>query len=584
MTLPEKSDLKSQVNDLFEHFKANDISHAESLASKLTLSYPDHPFAWKVLGTIYLGSGREPEAIEAYKRAVLLAPQDAESHNNFGISLKRMGRLREARRSYVRSIELNPDYAQAHNNLGSIQKELGEVTEAELSCRRAIMLRPDYPEAHSNLGIVLHKLGRLDEAEQSCRYAIELAPCLAEANNNLGMVLLDLGRVVDAEEYFQKALLHKPNYPEAALNFASASQQLGRFSAAKSYLIEALKMRPSYAEAHRHLVSLKTFITEDKQFNQMEQIYLSSNTTDQEKCHINFALAKANEDLGNYEISFKHYQEGNALRKKESEYDINHDLSIVTKIKSDYLTIKTSGIDFHNLPRSVVPIFIVGMPRSGTTLVEQIISSHPKVEGAGELDYINQLSSKLHFDTNSAISESILKFRDVYLHRLKSISKRRPYVTDKMPQNFRFLGLISTALPECKIIHIRRESAAVCWGNFKQYFVSSNMDFSYSLDDIIRYIQSYRELMLFWETSIGNNLIHVDYEILVQNQEVQTRRIIDYLGLDWNDACLSPQKNSRRVATASNVQVKKSVYQNSSDQWKKYEKYLKPFLRQLTDN
>jgi hypothetical protein len=221
-----------------------------------------------------------------------------------------------------------------------------------------------------------------------------------------------------------------------------------------------------------------------------------------------------------------------------------------------------------------MPIFIVGMPRSGTSLVEQIVSSHSQVTGAGELNFAAQFGAAIATDFTEANNESLLDFRHNYFNKLQNVSNGNLIVTDKMPQNFRYLGLLAAAFPEAKIVHVKRNPAAVCWANYKQYFVRGGLDYCYELDDIISYYRLYENLMDFWTNTLSKRIYNLDYELLTVNQESETRQLIEYLGLDWDENCLSPQNNTRSVATASNLQVRQKVYQGSSEQWKKYEPFL----------
>ena len=214
------------------------------------------------------------------------------------------------------------------------------------------------------------------------------------------------------------------------------------------------------------------------------------------------------------------------------------------------------------------------MPRSGTTLVEQIISSHSEVTGAGELNFVAQFGATIAIGVTEANHESLLDFRHKYLNRLQNVSDGNLIVTDKMPQNFLYIGLLAAAFPEAKIIHVKRNPAAVCWSNYKHYFGSKGVGYCYAIDDVTNYHALYENLMDFWTNTLSDRIYQLDYEQLTVNQESETRQLIDYLGMDWDEKCLSPQNNTRRVATASNLQVREKVYEGSSQQWKKYEPFL----------
>jgi hypothetical protein len=306
----------------------------------------------------------------------------------------------------------------------------------------------------------------------------------------------------------------------------------------------------------------------------MLELYLNEDISEEQRCHINFGLAKACEDLGNFEQAYTHYGEGNVLRKKLLNYDINQDVELFRQIKFNYPRIEQNSLASEKFPKNLMPIFIVGMPRSGTTLVEQIVSSHSQVTGAGELNFAAQFGAGSATGFTEANNEYLLDFRHNYLNKLQNVSNGNLIVTDKMPQNFHYIGLLAAAFPEAKIVHVKRNPAAVCWANYKQYFVSKNIGYCYAIDDILAYHKLYENLMEFWGNKLSKRIYNLDYELLTVSQESETRQLIEYLGLDWDEKCLSPQKNTRSVATASNLQVREKVYQGSSQQWKKYQPFL----------
>jgi len=532
------------LNSLVGHYQNGRFSDAESLSVEITEEFPEHQFAWKVLGAVLGATGREAEALNANQTAVALAPQDAAAHSNLGLTLQHLGRLEEAETSYTQAIALKPDFAEAHNNLGITLKALGRFEEAETSYTQAIALKPDFADAHHNIGNTLKILGRVAEAEASYRQAIALKPDYAEAHSNLGTTL----------------------------------QAQGRLAEAKTSYTTAIVLKPDYAEGHRRLTLMKTFSVQDEQYSKMREIYLDKNISEEQRCHINFGLAKACEDLGDFKQAYAHYGEANGLRKKLLKYNIDEDLQLFRKITAAYPKIKRHSLAGDQLVKNLIPIFIVGMPRSGTTLVEQIVSSHSKVTGAGELIFAAQFCADVATGVTEASNESFVEFRSKYLEGLKTVSDGNLNITDKTPQNFRYLGLLTAAFPEAKIIHVKRNPAAVCWANYKQYFASKNIGYCYEIDDVIKYYKLYENLMAFWANTLSERVYQLDYEQLTVNQESETRQLVDYLGLDWDEKCLSPQNNMRTVGTASNLQVRKKVYCGSSEQWKRYRPFLKGAL------
>ena len=432
----------------------------------------------------------------------------------------------------------NPTQQQISTLLEHYQN--GRFSDAEKLAVHITQDFPKHPLAWKVLGAVLEATGRKSEAVDANQKAVALSPQDAEAHNNLGITLKALGRLDEAEASYN----------------------------------QAIALKPDLADAHRNLTLMKKFDAQDEQYSKMQELYLDKNISEEQRCHINFGLAKACEDLGDFEQAFAHYSEGNMQRKKLLNYNINKDVERFRKIKSNYPQIAYNSLEPEKFSKDLMPIFIVGMPRSGTTLVEQIISSHSEVTGAGELDFAAQFGAAIATGITEVNNESLLNFRSKYLTKLKSLSNKNLIITDKMPQNFRYIGLLAAAFPEAKIIHVKRNPAAVCWANYKQYFVSKNIGYCYAIDDVISYHKLYENLMDFWTNMLSNRIYKLDYELLTVNQESETRQLIEYLGLDWDEKCLSPQNNMRSVATASNVQVRKKVYRGSSEQWRKYQPFL----------
>jgi len=531
---------QEQLSKVREYYQNGQLDDAKKLALSITQKFPQHPFGWKVLGAVLNATGKKSEAVDAFQKAVGLSPQDAETHYNLGITLQELGRLDEAMASYHQAIASKPDYAKAHSNLGVTLQSLGRLDEAMASYHQAIALKPDYAEAHGNLGVTLQELGRLDEAMAS----------------------------------YHQAIASKPDYAEAHINLGVTLQRLGRLDEAMASYHQAIASKPDYAEAHRLLTSIKKFDSEDDQYLQMLELCRNEDMSEQHRCHIYFGLAKACEDLGNFEQAYAHYSRGNGLRRKLLNYDIHQDIELFEQLKSSYPEIEKNSLEPDKLSKNLKPIFIVGMPRSGTTLVEQIISSHSQVTGAGELNFVGQFGADIATGSTEANHKSLLKFRHNYLNKLQNFSDGNLIVIDKMPQNFRYIGLLAAAFPEAKIVHIKRNPSAVCWANYKQYFRSKSIGYCYAIDDVISYHKLYLNLMDFWKNTLSKKIYNLDYEQLTVYQESETRQVIEYLGLDWDKNCLSPQHNMRSVATASNIQVRRKVYQGSSIQWKKYQPFL----------
>ena len=570
--LPSDAEAYNNLGNTFNEL-GKTLDAKESYEKAIELK-PEFAESYYNLGNVLKNLGQIHQAEKSFKKTISLKPNHIKSYNNLGVIFQDSGRLDEAVEMFKKAIAINPKFAQAYSNLANALKELGRLTEAEASSSQAIFLKPDYAEAHFGMGNILNELGNLEGAAQYYQEAIHLKNDYASAYNNLGTTLEDLGQFEEAVINYKKAIELNPKFSVAYNNLGNIFKSLGRIEDAKLNIIKALKLNSDYASAHYNFTRIKKFKTEDEQFQQMLKIYLDKTNSDKNLCFINFALAKAYEDLGNYDRAFHHYNEGNALRKKFLDYNFNEDIELFNQIKKHSKVISQQSLNPNHLKKFLTPIFIVGMPRSGTTLVEQIISSHQMVSGAGELALVAKFGEGLVRGNSNINEESLLEFRKKYLDKLMSFAKGKLIVTDKMPLNFRYIGLIAAALPEAKIIHINRNPKALCWANYKQYFSKKGLGFSYDLKDVVNYFNLYKNLMLHWKSENINVFYDLDYELLVEEQETETRKLIDYLGLNWDPKCLSPENNHNTVSTASSIQVRKKVYKGSSQKWKQYEPLL----------
>jgi len=531
---------QQQLDILIKSYKSQDYKKSEQLAILLTKEFPNHEFGWKALSMILKKKGKIKESLEASLKVIEISPKDAEAYYNLANTLRELRKFSEAETNYRKAILLKPHFPEANYNMGIVLKELSKFEEAEIYYKHAINLNPNFSNAYNNLGTVLEHLGKLEEAEKFYRIAINLEPNQAELYNNLGTVLEQTGKLKEAEINFKKSI----------------------------------QINPNFANAHRQLSLIKKFKEYDDQYFTLQKIYLDKKTSKDQLCHVNFSLAKINEDMGNFQAAFKHYNEGNSIRKKILNYNIEEDIKLFHKIKLNYDEISKQRIQIKKNENNLNLIFILGMPRSGTTLIEQIISSHPEVSGLGELPFISEFGKSIVEGLNPSNEDSILKFRKFYINKIKNLSKGNSFITDKMPQNFCYIGLIVAAFPEAKILHIKRNSAAVCWANFRQWFRSRNLAYSYSIDDIINYYALYEELMMFWKKKFNNVIYDIDYDMLTIDPKNITKNLINHLNLKWDEKCLSPENNKRSVSTASNIQIRNKIFKGSSEKWKKY----KPFL------
>ncbi|MDC3345255.1 sulfotransferase [Candidatus Pseudothioglobus singularis] len=530
-------------------------------------------------------SGQMDKALLSIKELIQDFPNIPLLHNISGACNSALGEIDSAIISFNKAIELKPDYDEAYFNLGVAFHQTGKLGEALNSYEIAISIKHAYPTAHNNLGLIALSQGQLDNALKSFEWAVAYGPEYAEAHNSLGAALQELKQFEKAKASFKKAVALNPQYAQGLHNLAILCEIINLPDEASEYYEKALAVEPNYAEAYRNQSRTKKYKKNDPQIKQMQSIYSNDNLSIADKVHINFALAKVNEDLGNQKDFFKHLDEGSRLRKKQLNYNINETeefhSSLIRLFSEDQPKIKQLSLG----PLDIRPIFIVGMPRSGTSLVEQIISSHHSVHGAGELNNFKNvvtpsLKNYIGNITNTINEDDLLSIRKNYIKSLMDLNVSEKIITDKMPVNFRMIGLILTAIPEAKIIHLTRNPKATCWSNYKHYFANEN-GFTFDQEDLARFFILYQELMGFWHKSFPNKIHDISYERLTTHQEDETQKLLKYCELDWDNNCLNFHKNTRAVHTASASQVRQKMYQGSSDAWKKYEKFLQPLIMGL---
>ena len=467
----------------------------------------------------------------------------------------------------------NRDYL-AFFNLGTAYQKINDNENAIKNFRKTIQIKPDYVEAHNSLGICLYNKGFLEDAIECYKKAIQIKPRYVDALNNLGNTLVKTGDPEQAIKYYTTAINKKPENVELKNNLGNAYRAMSNTAEARKCYEKAISLQPENAEAYLNLSILGKFKPNDKYFLLMQKLSQTNQLSNNNSCYLSFALGKAYDDFGEYEKAFSNFKKGNDIKKKITGYSINTDKILFKKLKDAQFAISKTLLVKHKKHKlQKVPIFIVGMPRSGTSLVEQIISCHPKIKGLGELEYIQNFGFDIAIGNEKPTKPIITHFRSKYLKAIKNRTSKN-YFTDKMPQNFRFIPLICCAFPEAKIILVERNPEAVCWSNFTHHFQAKGLDYCYSLEDIKSYYKLYTNLIGHWRQRYSDKIYTLNYDKLTNDQESETKNLIRFLDVDWDESCLSPENNTQTVNTASQFQVNKKVYKGSSRNWLNYEKYL----------
>ena len=579
---------QANIQSIVALYSSGKIQEALVDIEALVKDFPNSPILYNIRASCYKANGQMDASIKDYEKAVTLKPDYAEAYYNLGITLRELGQIEAALKSYEKALAIKHEYPEAHNNLGSVLLDLGSLDSATDHLEWALAFKPNFPEAHNNLGVVERKLEKLDKAIKSFKKAIDIQPNYVQAHSNLGNILQDIGQLDAAMNCYKNALAINPNHTQCYLDIGLIHKERGQIDNAIEFFEKALAINPDHAVTYDNLSDIKKYTISKKQITKMQSLLSSNRLSPSDRRHLCFALAKVNENLDNQDELFKYLHEANRLRKHELNYSLGHSKTLFSTVKEifskPYPDIEKS---LSSQSSTFKPIFIVGMPRSGSTLVEQITSSHHAVHGAGELTNLPTIIGPIATDhlnegINNLPQKSFLSIRQQYLDVLSNLNVSESVITNKLPLNFLYIGFILTSFPEAKIIHMKRDARAICWSIYKSNFRNTGNGYSYNFDDLAGFYGLYTDLMDFWHQLFPDRIYDMCYEDLTTNQEEETRKLLKYCELEWDDNCLNFHKNKRAVKTASALQVREKMYQGSSEAWKKYEVHLKPLIKSLS--
>ena len=615
--------LMQQAQALLEQKR---MAEAHDMYQKICKQDPTNETAWMMLGNLNGALGNMVDAEKCSRKAIELNSKLVNAHANLGNALLAQNKYKDAAVSFSEASRLQPDLAPAWYMLGKTQEKLGQWSEAEVALRKAVELNPgwldarlllgkvlqfmghfqdagqqyeliiqsqaNHAEAHYRLAVSLSSMGKTHESEASFRRALELQPEHIPALNALSLILLSHGQTSEALECCERALAIKPDDIDAICMISNVYEHLGEAQKAYEYLqphIEAGTQHINLALAFAAISKELGF--EEQAIEMMEDLLERvpglSNTSRRNLC---FILGKLCDGIKQYDRAFEHFRRGNELRPTRFNPDN------FKKYIENHIRIQTT--DFFNKAqkssnKSDRPIFIVGMPRSGTSLVEQILASHPMVYGAGELAEIgmmcNGLKASLNADKHypelldSISRKDLNQCANQYLKHLKGMNTDSLRVVDKMPSNFFCLGLINLIFPNARVIHCMRNPLDTCLSCYFQDFFQST-DWCYEQENLISYYRGYEKLMNHWKLVLDIPMMDVSYEELVSDQENISRKLIEFCGLDWMDDCLQFHKAKRLVSTASYDQVRKPIYKKSVARWKNYRKHIGLLIEEFNND
>ncbi|HEV2651413.1 MAG TPA: sulfotransferase [Rhizomicrobium sp.] len=497
------------------------------------------------------------------------------------VALHRQGRLAEAESLYQAVRRGFPNHPGVLHGLGLISNTSERYDEAAEYLEGASKFAPQDASIRTDLAVAFLKSGRFEEALTNFRKVLTARPDDRVSLAGVGSALNILGRPEEAGAAFERLIELDQRNAAAHFGLSEALLQRGRTDVARQSLQRAIALEPKRASYHRASAELGAFTSNDPRLPALNDLlHEEASLPDDQKVELHFALAKAYDDLSCYEEAFEHLARGNAIKRSHVQYDeaaVTKALhEIATAFSKDVID-KREGEGFE----SDLPIFIVGMPRSGSTLVEQILASHPDVFGAGELLTVNELITGGLAGEYPTRTGPLRKFSEVYVKRLRALSPSAKRVIDKLPANFRHLGLIHLALPGARIIHVHRDPADTCFSCYSKLFLNG-LNFTYDLGELGRYYKMYEKLMAHWREVLPPDvMLDVRYETLAGDLEGEARRIVAFCGLDWDERCLRFYENPRAVRTLSQAQVRQPLFTSSIGRWRNYQPWLGPLLEAL---
>lgn len=541
------------------------------------------------LGNVLYSKGRFDEALSCYREALRLKPDYLMALHNIGNSLFALRRIDEAVEAYEAALRLQPG-ALTFYNLGNLLLKEQKLDEAIYNFRQALRLKPNFAKAYNNLGNALRYSGREDEAVECFEKALTLRPKFTTPYVNLGVLLTENGQHDKALWRFRQALAIDPMLVAAKVGEARVLEKQGELEQAAARLQQLLDSGVSSVEVALLFSSLCRHMRRcDEAIAMMENILEGDSTSVNaySRTLLHFELGRALDAAGEFDRAFLHFKQGNALKARDFDPDVHaRDIedTILTFSRDFMRTAPRATIDSHR------PVFIVGVPRSGTSLVEQILASHPQIFGGGELvrlfRVVDELPAILGANApypqcvSMLTTEACNHLSRQYQDRLETLSKEALRVTDKMPANFKHLGLIALLFPQARVIHCVRNPLDTCLSCYFHNFSSSN-SYAYDLGHLGAYYRHYLRLMRHWEEVLEIPILKVEYEELVSDMENISRTMIEFCGLEWDERCLRFYDTKRVVATASYHQVRQPLYDHSVNRWKNYERHIEPLRRAL---
>jgi len=572
-------------------FDLKQYDKAEVCQQRALSIAPDFSASLNNLGSIWRERGDNKKALDYYRRSAASNPNYLEPLNNLGALLLEEDRTPEAEEVLSKALRLHPGFPDAICNMGGVHLAREENETALEHYRRALSLRPTYVEAQMGIAKTLQAMEKLNDAEMAAVRAIQFDEYNPKTHALLAGIQTELSKPEQAEAAYERALRLKPDSNDALLGLGYLCTENGQLERARELFERAIEIKPDNFAAHVQLVQTSKVKIGDPHFSALQrEEQKMADHSDNRRLSLHFALGKGYDDIKEYDKAFPHYLAGCRIKRARISYDGATAAQQFSELKNIFSKNFIDRLRGSGDP-SAMPIFVLGMPRSGTTLTEQIIASHPDVFGAGELPELLRIAHRKTHPATSSFPDNLRYLDGKTLSAwgaeyVSSVQLRAPHakrITDKMPANFFTVPLIHLMLPNAKIIHVNRNPVDTCLSCFTRLF-QRKQEHTYDLAELGRYYADYARLMDHWRAVLPvGSFYDVQYEDIVADQAGEARKLLAYCGLEWDDACLDFHKTKRQVRTASVTQVRQPIYTSSVERWRKYEKFLGPLLDELGD-
>lgn len=619
---PDIATLHGNLCEIYR--QAGELDLALAAGERAVALDPLYAQGFNNLGIVHFERGDFGYAEDVYRRALDCQDDFAEAHNNLGNALRALRKFDEADAAFQRAISLKPNYGEALGNRGAMLRDLGRFDEASAVLRRAVAAKPQHMEAYTNLALTLRALkrdddalgilaravatdperpeallliaqilmerGKMEGALSACRRALKNKPEHAGALNLMGRILRDMEDLAGSIDYCRRALARKPDAPDILNNLGISLLESGDLDGAAAALGRAAEIEPGALSTYVNLAAARKFNAGDPEIAVLERGLARKRLSDDERVGLHYALGKVYDDVGEHGRAFEQFAAGAALKRRQSVYEEAPMLRLFDRIAhvfSPKLIAEKSGCG----DPEARPVFIVGMPRSGSTLVEQILASHPAVQAAGEVKHLHQGVVAVDTSFGSALRYPELahlmerpQFEAIARHyrtNMPVLAEGKRFATDKMLTNYYYVGLIYLLFPNARVIHCTRNAVDTCVSCFSKMF-REDMAYTYDLGELARYYKKYAGLMAHWKAVLPEGFIlDVAYEDVVGDIEREARRVTAHCGLEWDAACLDFHKTERVVKTASAAQVRRPLYTSSVQRWRRYGAAVEPLIAEL---